>query len=289
MNEFEAELKARRFVQEVGITTIPVDLAKYLAPFKGKIAEDQLDDDEAGYTMTVAGRGPLITLNANDREARRRFTACHEVGHLVLELPSEHELGPGWSYFRRPLHEICCDVFAAELLLPYKLFIAQAGNRSLNFATVDELRILFKASREATASRLAATSKMACGYVLSEGGQVRHLVRSAALRAANAWLPPGSPVPSQSAAHGLRVGTDFSGERTHAGDVWFDGWGDVEMIESSIFIRGYDQTLTLLSCADQDDVDAISQKQREERSDGDDGLLKPLDGQLPWPSGKRRG
>ena len=72
----------------------------------------------------------------------------------MLELPSNHSHGPDWSYARRPLNEVCCDVFAAELLLPYKLFTAEASGRPLNFMSVDLLRIAFLASREATASRL---------------------------------------------------------------------------------------------------------------------------------------
>ena len=288
MNEFDAELKARAFVQRIGITTFPVELAKYLEPFSGKIVLDELEVDEAGYTMTVTGKGPLITLNANDRAARRRFTACHEVGHIVLELPSNHGYGPDWSYTKRPLNEVCCDVFAAELLLPYKLFIAEARARALDFTTVDHLRIAFFASREATASRLAATSKVACAYVLSEAGRVQHLVRSPALRVANAWVPRGTALPQESAAFCLRSGSDASGNGTYCGDAWFDGWGHVEMLESSIYIPEYDQTLTLLFCADQDDVDAIASHHREVRSESDDELLKPLDGQLPWPGKHRR-
>ena len=45
---------------------------KNVAPFSGKIGVDDLEADEAGYTM-ITGKGPLITLNANDRAARRRL------------------------------------------------------------------------------------------------------------------------------------------------------------------------------------------------------------------------
>lgn len=289
MTEFEAEQKARRFVQTTGISAIPVDLGLYVAKVAGKVSLDVLAPGEAGYTM-VTGAGPLITINEMDRATRRRFTVCHEIGHMVLDLPSEHGHGPGWSYARRSPNEVCCDVFAAELLLPVVLFTPLARGMAPDFDAVDNLRMNFFASREATASRLAATSRLACGYVLSEGGRVRHMVRSPALREAQGWVSSGTPLPAGSAAAMLRSGSGGSGSATYSGDVWFEGWGDVELSESSVFIPEYDQTLTLLHCTDQDELDALPRLGAAERkgNDEDDSLLKPLDGYPGWSGSGRR-
>lgn len=104
MTEFETEQKARRFVRDAGISAVPVDLGLYLTKVAGKVSLDVLDPGEAGYTM-VTGSGPLITLNERDRAIRRRFTVCHEIGHIVLDLPSEHDHGPDWSYSKRSLND----------------------------------------------------------------------------------------------------------------------------------------------------------------------------------------
>ncbi len=289
MTEFEAEQKARRFVRDAGISAVPVDLGLYVAMVVGKVSLNVLDPGEAGYTM-VTGSGPLITINEMDRATRRRFTVCHEIGHLVLDLPSEHGHGPDWSYAKRSTNEVCCDVFAAELLLPIVFFTPVARGLALDFDTVDELRVKFFASREATASRLAATSRLACGYVLSEGGKVRHMVRSPALRDARGWVPSGTPLPTCSAAAELRGGSSRSGSATYSGDMWFEGWQDVELSESSVFIPEYDQTLTLLHCTDQDELDALPRAGISEREgdDDDDALLKPLDGYPGWAGSGRR-
>lgn len=289
MIEFEAEQKARRFVRDVGISAVPVDLGLYVAKIAGKVSLDLLDPGEAGYTM-VTGAGPLITINEMDRATRRRFTLCHEIGHLILDLPSEHGHGPDWSYAKRSPNEVCCDVFAAELLLPFVFFTPLARSLTPDFDAVDDLRVKFFASREATASRLAATSRLACGYVLSEGGKVRHMVRSPRLRDAQAWISSGTPLPAGSAAAGLRGGNSGSGSAAYSGDVWFEGWQDVELSESSVFIPEYDQTLTLLHCTDQDELDALPRAGIPDRKDSgeDDVLLKPLDGYPGWSgSGKR--
>lgn len=289
MNEFEAEQKARRFVQDAGISAVPVDLGLYVAKVAGKVSLDVLGPGEAGYTM-VTGAGPLITINEMDRATRRRFTVCHEIGHLVLDLPSEHGYGPDWSYAKRSANEVCCDVFSAELLLPVVFFTPLARGLAPDFDAVDELRAKFFASREATASRLAATSRLACGYVLSEGGKVRHMVRSPALGDACGWVSSGTPLPAGSAAAALRGGGGRSGSATYSGNVWFEGWQDVELSESSVFIPEHDQTLTLLYCTDQDELDALPRVGIPEREGNDEGdaLLKPLDGYPGWAGSGRR-
>ena len=289
MTEFEAEQKARRFVRDAGISAVPVDLSLYVSKVAGKVSLDVLDPGEAGYTM-VTGAGPLITINEMDRATRRRFTVCYEIGHLVLDLPSEHGHGPDWSYAKRSPNEVCCDVFAAELLLPVLFFTPLARGLAPDFDTVDDLRVRFFASREATASRLAATSRLACGYVLSDGGNVRHMVRSPALRDARAWVSNGTPLPAGSAAAALRSDSGRSGSAAYSGDVWFEGWQDVELSESSIFIPEYDQTLTLLHCTDQDELDDLARAGSPERevNDEDDSLLKPLDGYPGWSGSGRR-
>jgi len=289
VNEFEAEQKARRFVQDAGISAVPVDLGLYVAKVAGKVSLDVLGPGEAGYTM-VTGAGPLITINEMDRATRRRFTVCHEIGHLVLDLPSEHGYGPDWSYAKRSANEVCCDVFSAELLLPVVFFTPLARGLAPDFDAVDELRAKFFASREATASRLAATSRLACGYVLSEGGKVRHMVRSPALGDACGWVSSGTPLPAGSAAAALRGGGGRSGSATYSGNVWFEGWQDVELSESSVFIPEHDQTLTLLYCTDQDELDALPRVGIPEREGNDEGdaLLKPLDGYPGWAGSGRR-
>ena len=290
MNEFEAELRARKFVQDTGITSLPADLARYVAKVGGRVMLEEVGEDEAGYTMTTL-KGPVISLNSHDRAARRRFTQCHEIAHVVLQLPSQHGHRPNWSYVRRPIEEICCDVFAAELLLPFKLFLAKATGRALNFDTVHYLTSECFASREAVASRLVATNHSPCAYVLTEGGVVQHTIRSASLRSAKAWINRGSALPIGSAAYELRRdrANDGDGSLTCAGDLWFEGWRDVELEEFSIFLPEYDQTLTLLQCTDPCELDALSLRREtatESRDPGDE-LLAPLDGHLSFRSRRR--
>jgi Zn-dependent peptidase ImmA (M78 family) len=122
MDELTVVLKAREFISKVGPTTIPVPIEPYAGQVGAVLRVDHdLGVDEAGYSLTLNGKH-YIHINGNDSDERRRFTACHEIAHIALGLPSDHQTGPSWSYAKRSPNEIACDVFAAELLLPYKLF-----------------------------------------------------------------------------------------------------------------------------------------------------------------------
>src|SRR3984885_13306870 len=127
MDEFQAVLKARELVRKVKPIAIPVPVELYAQEVGAVIRpQDDMEADEAGYCFESNGKC-FICTNAKDRPERQRFTVCHEVAHLRLGLPSQHGSGPWWSYAKRPLAEILCDVFAAELLLPYDLFPSGGG------------------------------------------------------------------------------------------------------------------------------------------------------------------
>lgn len=295
LDEFAVVLKAQKFVREVDPTTIPVSLAPYLLKAGAELRQDDLDPGEPGFSFPAAGKH-FICVNIREREERQHFTVCHELGHIVLGLPSHHKADPWWSA-KRPLAEILCDVFAAELLLPRRLFEPLANEAPVGFAAIDALSARFKASTTATGSRYAAASSTPCAFVLSEAGQVRYASRSKALQDANAWIAPRIDVPSSSVSARARGSADASPEEIDA-DLWFSNWerGGV-LLEEARYLAQWDQILTLLWFEseevpppkrvarrwDRDDGDS-----RESRDDEDDMGLKELDGNLRWPGKRRR-
>src|SRR3989344_247214 len=137
MDEFMAALKARDLVQRVNSPAIPVQIETYALAVgcKLKIQYD-LAKDEPGYSFSHNG-AHYIAINGNDSPERQRFTACHEMGHIDLELPSEHAGSPSWSYAKRSPNEIYCDVYAAELLLPYHMFKPLTDAAMIGFDAID--------------------------------------------------------------------------------------------------------------------------------------------------------
>jgi hypothetical protein len=295
LDEFAVVLKARTFVREVDPSMIPVSLAPYLLKAGAELRQDDLDPGEPGFSFPAGGKH-FICVNAREREERQRFTVCHELGHIVLGLPSVHKAEPWWSA-KRPLAEILCDIFAAELLLPRRLFEPLATEAPLGLATIDALAARFMASTTATGSRYAAASSMPCAFVLSEAGQVRYASRSKTLQDASAWIAPRIDVPSGSVSARARRGANPSREEIDA-ELWFHNWerGGV-LLEEARYLAQWDQILTLLWFEDEevpplkrfahrwdrDDGDF-----RESRDDQDDMGLKELDGNLRWPGRRRR-
>lgn len=295
LDEFSTVLKAQAFVHEVDPTTFPVSLDLYLQKARAELRRDaDLSADEPGFSFPGSGKH-FICVNASDREERQRFTVCHELGHIILGLTSNHTAAPWWSA-KRPLAEILCDVFAAELLLPRRLFEPLTNEGPVSLAAVDSLAARFVASTTATGSRYAAATSAPCAFVLSEAGQVRYASRSKALQDASAWIPPRTDVPSSSASARARAGDSPSREEIDA-DLWFSNWerGGV-LLEEARYLAQWDQILTLL-WFESEEIPPMTRAarrrwdrdgdERESRDDQDEFGLKELDGNLRWPT--RRG
>jgi hypothetical protein len=206
-------------------------------------------------------------------------------------LPSQHG-GSAWSYAKRPLAEIFCDIFAAELLLPYDLFFPEAEKAQISLSSIDALAEHFDASTIATASRFAYVVTTPVAFVLSENGKVRHASRSKALREAPAWIAPGLELPQDSLTKRVREAQTAQTRDEIDAELWFSDWErGGTLLEEARHLQKWDQTLTLLWFEDEEVPGRKSRDERgsiiDERESEDDALLKELDGQLRWPSKNR--
>ncbi|MEW8418840.1 MAG: ImmA/IrrE family metallo-endopeptidase [Candidatus Thiodiazotropha endolucinida] len=293
MDEFSVILKARQFIKDAGITSVPVDIDKYASAANAKIKISfDLEDDESGQTFPLAGKH-IITINGNHLEERQRFTALHEIAHIVLELPSQHHgtnvtTSDLVSYRRRPKEEIMCDVFAAECLLPHDQFRADVEELDVSMDEVVELANRYKASITSTGSRYAVNCNVPCAFVLIDNGKVRYVSMSKFLRERKGWIELGVPIPIGSVAH--RLSNDISLPQDCDEipvDVWFtNGITGFDLLaEESIALRDWDQYLSLIWF--DEDLRSVDQRREYYEADGEP-LLEELDGILPWPSKSRR-
>ena len=287
MNEFPTVLRARRFIREVGSTTIPASLEAYVEHVGAVIRRERdLEPDQPAFSFP--GRGKYyICINAKDSPERQRFSICHELAHFVLQLPSDHKEIPWWSYAGKPPNEILCDVFAAELLLPYEFFRPFVAKSDFSLAAVDELGQRFETSNMATGSRFAALSPAPCAFVLAEKGEVRYTSRSTALRDVGAWIPPRTALPKGSTAERVRVGEVYDGPQDVQAEIWFSNWerGGL-LLEDARHLTQWDQTVALLWFEEDEEVPPV-RKNRQKRGEEEFGLAE-LDGILPWPDKSRR-
>lgn len=283
MDESTAVWGARELAAAVRPGSIPVDVRLYVDHLQGMIRPLNLSSAQPGYSTKIADR-LCIFVNQHDSVERRRFTICHEIAHSVLNLPSEHADTSGLDYSKRPWNEILCDVFAAELLLPYERFKPMADACDIGFPALDELASKFEASVTSTGSRFAAASDLPCAFVLSQGGIIRYASRSKTLREASAWIRLGASAPAGSSAQAARSQRGLHSNET-AADVWFADWRrGGTLMEESRFLPKWDQCLTVLWFDD----DEVPQSELSADDDGAEPMLKELDGNLPWPGKSRK-
>lgn len=288
MDEAEVLQRARAFVARVDASNVRGDLSPYLMAANAKLVKEPLGDGESGCTITRPDGRHIITVNSLESEQRQRFTVCHELGHIVLGLASNHAEVPPWSFAKRHPNEWACDAFAAELLMPYRQWLAVVPDEPPSVALIDRMADAFGVSFPAAASRFASLSADACAFVTMDRGTVRHTARSASLRSARAWITPRSPIPVGSVSAQLRAAhVSAIGADRVAQDVWFENWArGLELWEVARHYGTYDTTIALLWLGN-DDLPESDTGLIQMRSAGN-GDLTELTGELPWPGKRRR-
>lgn len=288
MDEIEVRQKARAFVSACRPPRDLRDLTHYLEQSNAKLITEELGLGEAGSTFTLPNGRHVITVNSQEEEPRQRFTVCHEIAHIVLDLPSSHIEVPPWSLAKRDPNEMACDWFASELLMPYTTWNAHLPSGEPSVEIIDHMAELFGASFHAAASRYATLATLPCALVTMSRGTIRHAARSTTLRQKRAWIAPKSAIPTQSIAARLRAGGDDTTATDEVPqDVWFEEWPpDLYLWELSRHYPKYDTTIALL-WIDEDELPE-TEPDRFGRQVEDDRGLAELTGELPWPGRRKR-
>jgi len=291
MEELSVILKARQFIKDAGIDSIPVDLKRVARAANAKIrVSSDFRNDESGQTFPLHDKN-IIMVNGSHSEERQRFTVLHEIAHIVLELPSQHHgkritTSSLISYRRRPKEEILCDVFASECLLPFAHFKTDVDDMDVSFDAVKELAARYNASITATSSRFAVNCSEPCAFVLMEGGKIRYVSMSKHLRERKGWIDFGIAIPKGSVAHRLVHGksTENHGELLTA--TWFNNGvrGFDYLAEEAMLLGEWDQCLSLIWF---DENVRPNDREVYYHTEEDEPLVDELDGILPWPNKRK--
>lgn len=132
--------------------SFPIDPRKFAEANKIRVQFACLIDDISGAIIAEEGKGVTILVEENEPFARQRFSIAHELGHYVERMEANDK---DYSFVERrggkyTLHELYADTFAANLLMPEKIF------RQLYEATQDEsyLARYFAVSPQAVSKRV---------------------------------------------------------------------------------------------------------------------------------------
>lgn len=150
------------------------------------LADDEIELIESdcvspGYTASLVRTEGLcgIILASGQTGGRRRFSIAHELGHY--HIPSHRgasgscsESDMRASEGSAALQEWEANDFASELLMPERLFTADAAGRDVSIRSVIELAdaSMYDVSLMAAGLRLVQTTREAAAVVVSANGRI---------------------------------------------------------------------------------------------------------------------
>ena len=158
-------------LDELGVTE-PSDInIEAIAQYCGAtVVYERLDGCEA--RILGAGDRAIITVDANAQRARQRFSAAHELGHWMRDRGklafacTEKVLVREWGDDNP---ERRANRYAADLLLPRKIFEARTRTMPATFESARALAKSFETSMTSTAIRLVELGSYPSMSVCSEG------------------------------------------------------------------------------------------------------------------------
>jgi hypothetical protein len=116
-------------------------------------------NEECILSPFIGGYRILINTKNRPNETRRRFSCCHEFGHILLERYfSKIDLLKYNLYFESSddlrEEELLCNEIAAEILMPYERFYSSAVQKMPSLSEIDALCEYYGASRSSVIRRL---------------------------------------------------------------------------------------------------------------------------------------
>jgi Zn-dependent peptidase ImmA (M78 family)/DNA-binding XRE family transcriptional regulator len=114
---------------DLGINALP-NVIEILEDKDIKVVEIDADEKFDGLSGWANQAIPVIVINNNFTVDRKRFTALHELGHLLLNINNED--------FSHQEIEKFCHQFAGAMLLPKETLINELGERR-NSVSLNEL------------------------------------------------------------------------------------------------------------------------------------------------------
>lgn len=158
---------AAKILKELQIETIPIPVDVVARKLGAELSYEPFEgqDDISGMLFREAGK-IVIGINSAHAITRQRFTMAHEIGHLMMHkgamfvdktLRLNRDAKSSLAIDPR---EIEANRFAADLLMPANLVIAEAKKRLSKKpnikenSLVKELAVAFKVSGQAMEIRL---------------------------------------------------------------------------------------------------------------------------------------
>lgn len=251
---------ARSVLTEFGVSSPELIDIEALAMGKGAYVEYAPLKGAAGRLVRDDKFGVIRIDSGIREEGQRRFAGAHEIGHFCLhEKDRNASCRPEdmLAWYKTSKKEQEANEFAAELLMPEKLFCPRCDRTDLSLSGLENLATTFRTTLTATAIRYAEIGPHVCAVVQSQKGVVRwfHAAPDFPFRI----IAPGNRVVADSGAHEF-----FSGKMTRpeSENVLADRWLVDDRIESGWVLReitipmpSYESALSVLWIVPRSELD----------------------------------
>lgn len=161
---------AAGLIAELGITEPPIRV-EMVASYLDVRSIDTVPGLDAAGCLVCDGQAARIQVRASDGLTRKRFTVCHECGHIFFpgySLQPRYRCEPGTRTTSLPRLEALCDTAAADLLLPPALLRPLVRREGLTLESVDAFASQFEASFVATATQSVRWSPVPTAVLVLE-------------------------------------------------------------------------------------------------------------------------
>ncbi len=174
------EKVAARLVQRLGVTP-PIAINAVLALYADIEFDNIPGDSDAVLVRAAAGRTrPLVILDRDRPETRRRFTQAHELGHILIPwhigtISCHMSLNDALGEYLYRTTEAEANRFAAEFLLPSEWMrgVVEANDR------IEDIFTTILTSNVSTVSACISLCKvLPAGYVFAACNQLGEVVAS---------------------------------------------------------------------------------------------------------------
>jgi Zn-dependent peptidase ImmA (M78 family) len=180
---------ARRLLEKYGWQhPRDIDLKRIARDLEVSIELDDLDGCDGMLQMIEEPKCGIITIKKSIRErGQKRFICAHELGHYETPTnnPSDFQCSSadfGFGSFRKKPLERGANEFAAELLMPERMFVPMLSRRGPSMSLICELASEFRTTLTATLWRFIELTDERCALVLSENGTIKYGVPSKSFR-----------------------------------------------------------------------------------------------------------
>lgn len=131
-DDVETAADKLRSAWKLGQDALP-NVVELLEDHEVKVLQLEADDSFDGLSGW-AGSVPVVVLNSNVPSDRKRFTALHELGHLMLNFPDD-------ALCSSKDIEHHCHAFASSMLMPKDVFDREFGGRRSAIGLVELVNI----------------------------------------------------------------------------------------------------------------------------------------------------